>query len=233
MNEKLFTGDFVKISNFNQENFVGEGSSPLSCRKYLWTVNPVFRKIYAHKWLCIAVCGHNIFLVTISWSEWGESNSRPRHPKCRALPTGLHPDFIKFFSKWSNMWSNGFPTEISAKQKHRGGVVWKGICGKRLCEALWRFCAPKCRALPTGLHPDFYEFFSKWSNLWSNGFPTEISAKQKHRDDVVWKGMCNKPLCKALRRFYAPKWSAIPIPPRPMFTKILYNKNRDLSSTER
>ena len=154
-------------------------------------------------------------------------------PKCRALPTGLHPDFIKFFSKWSNMWSNGFPTEISAKQKHRGGVVWKGICGKRLCEALWRFCAPKCRALPTGLHPDFYEFFSKWSNLWSNGFPTEISAKQKHRDDVVWKGMCNKPLCKALRRFYAPKWSAIPIPPRPMFTKILYNKNRDLSSTER
>ena len=140
---------------------MGEGSSPFSCRKYLWTVNPVFFKIYAHKWLCTTVCGHNIFLVTISWSEWGESNSRPRHPKCRALPTGLHPDFIKFFSKWSNMWSNGFPTKISVKRKSRDGVVWKDMCDKQLCKALRRFYAPKCRALPTGLHPDFYEIFFK------------------------------------------------------------------------
>ena len=44
----------------------GEGSSPLSCRKYLWTANPVFSKIYAHKWLCAAVCGHNIFFVSVS-----------------------------------------------------------------------------------------------------------------------------------------------------------------------
>ena len=29
-------------------------------------MKPVLRKIYAHKWLCTAVCGHNIFLVTIS-----------------------------------------------------------------------------------------------------------------------------------------------------------------------
>ena len=81
MNEKLFTGDFVKISNFNQENFVGEGSSPLSCRKYLWIANPVFRKIYAHKWLCTAVCGHNIFLVTISWSRRRDLNTRPLRPE--------------------------------------------------------------------------------------------------------------------------------------------------------
>lgn len=32
-------------------------------------------------------------MVTISrWSEWGGSNSRPRDPKSRALPTALHPD---------------------------------------------------------------------------------------------------------------------------------------------
>ena len=29
-------------------------------------------------------------------SEWRDSNSRPRHPKCRTLPTGLHPDRIPF-----------------------------------------------------------------------------------------------------------------------------------------
>ena len=27
-------------------------------------------------------------------SEWRDSNSRPRHPKCRTLPTGLHPDSL-------------------------------------------------------------------------------------------------------------------------------------------
>ena len=26
------------------------------------------------------------------WSEWRDSNARPRHPKCRVLPTALHPD---------------------------------------------------------------------------------------------------------------------------------------------
>ena len=27
-----------------------------------------------------------------SWSEWSDSNARPREPKSRALPTALHPD---------------------------------------------------------------------------------------------------------------------------------------------
>ncbi len=37
----------------------------------MWTVNPVFDKIYAHKWLCTAVCGHNIFSVNQYWcGEW-------------------------------------------------------------------------------------------------------------------------------------------------------------------
>lgn len=28
------------------------------------------------------------------WSEWGGSNSRPREPKSRALPTALHPEVM-------------------------------------------------------------------------------------------------------------------------------------------
>ncbi len=31
---------------------------------------------------------------SVGWSEWRDSNSRPRHPKCRALPSGLHPDTL-------------------------------------------------------------------------------------------------------------------------------------------
>lgn len=30
------------------------------------------------------------------WSEWRDLNSRPPHPKCGALPSGLHPD-IQFY----------------------------------------------------------------------------------------------------------------------------------------
>ena len=62
------------------------------------------------------------------------------------------------------MWSDGFSTKISTRQNRRNRVVWKEICEKPLCKALRRFYAPKCRALPTGLHPDFYEFFLKVVN---------------------------------------------------------------------
>ena len=30
--------------------------------------------------------------IIISWSEWGDSNSRHLEPKSSALPTGPHPD---------------------------------------------------------------------------------------------------------------------------------------------
>ena len=51
------------------------------------------------------------------WSEWGDLNTQPRHPKCRALPIELHPDIRffatsswqgkkqRFFYLWSFMWS--------------------------------------------------------------------------------------------------------------------------------
>ena len=53
------------LKNFTLK-FYG-GSSPLLCRKYLRSCFPDFQKIYAHKWLCTAVCGHNIFFVNVRW----------------------------------------------------------------------------------------------------------------------------------------------------------------------
>ena len=34
----------------------------------------------------------NSVRIIISWSEWGDSNSRHPAPKAGALPTALHPD---------------------------------------------------------------------------------------------------------------------------------------------
>ena len=47
--------------------------------------------------------------IIISWSEWGDSNSRRLEPKSSALPTGPHPDIeLRKNSLWSNMWSGKF-----------------------------------------------------------------------------------------------------------------------------
>ena len=66
----------VNLYKFKPKNFTREGSSPFSCRKYLWSRSPDFRKIYAHKWLCRAFCGHNIFFVVFSWRKRWDSNPR-------------------------------------------------------------------------------------------------------------------------------------------------------------
>ena len=65
--KRSLTGILCNLHKNVLENFVGEGSSPFSCRKYLRSVNSVFQKIYAHNWLYTAVCGHNIFFVSVSW----------------------------------------------------------------------------------------------------------------------------------------------------------------------
>ena len=39
------------------------------------------------------------------WSEWGDLNTQPRHPKCRALPIELHPDIkLKMVLEVGEMW---------------------------------------------------------------------------------------------------------------------------------
>ncbi len=78
-------------------------------------------------------------------------------PKCRALPTEPHPDFIQFylkiFRKWSTMWSSGILTENLEKQKRHGAVCPKALCAERLCKRLGCIYAPKLRALPAAPHP--------------------------------------------------------------------------------
>ena len=59
------------------------------------------------------------------WSEWRDSNTRPQHPKCRALPTGPHPDFIQFFLKIFRKRSNGILTTSSEQPKYRVPYVQK------------------------------------------------------------------------------------------------------------
>ncbi len=41
--------------------------------------------------------------------------------------------------------------------------------------------------------------------MWSNEILTEISVRRKRHDDVLLRGMCDKRLNQALRRFYAPE----------------------------
>ncbi len=41
--------------------------------------------------------------------------------------------------------------------------------------------------------------------MWSNEILTEISVRQKCRNSVLSRGMCDKRLNKALRGFYAPE----------------------------
>ena len=67
----------------------------------------------AYKWLYNAVCGRS-----------GENRTPGLDiPNVAPCQLGYTPIFMKFFSKWSNMWSDGFSTKISAKQKRRDGVV--------------------------------------------------------------------------------------------------------------
>lgn len=53
-------------------------------------------KISLNSWqesFCVvAVSASNIQLL---WSEWWDSNPRPRDPKSRRLPTGVHPDMVE------------------------------------------------------------------------------------------------------------------------------------------
>ena len=122
----------------------------------------------------------------------------------------------RFFSpriwcKWSSMWSKRFLTEILSYRKHRDSVVSKAMCHKRLCNALQRFYAPERSALPNWATSRLFNFspqiWCKWSNMWSKRFLTKISARQNCHNGVVSKEMCNKRLCNALQRFYAPEES--------------------------
>ena len=78
-----FTVSFSCILYFGgcTKYFFRGSSNPFLYRKYLRKGNPVFHKIYAHKWLCTAVCGHNIFFVNQCWSRRRDLNTRLLRPE--------------------------------------------------------------------------------------------------------------------------------------------------------
>ena len=62
------------------------------------------------------VCMYMPIAFVSMWSEWRDSNPRPRDPKSRALSTALHPDIGATPTGWlidgvSSSWRNspGFP----------------------------------------------------------------------------------------------------------------------------
>ena len=91
--EKQFTGSRaynicnVHFAQFQPRKFCRGGFKSILCRKYLRTVFSVFHKIYAHKWLYTAVCGHKIFLVTFSWRRRWDSNPPATfiNPHCKSI----------------------------------------------------------------------------------------------------------------------------------------------------
>ena len=96
------------------------------------------------------------------WSEWGDSNARPREPKSRALPTALHPD-INFFSinlnvrgnyqLWSNLWSKIIFRHSSVNIIIQKPSNIKGFEASKTKSTNFLHSAPKAGALPTALHP--------------------------------------------------------------------------------
>ena len=78
-------------------------------------------------------------ISTAFWSEWGDSNSRLRHPKCRALPTGLHPDILLFF-----LWFSGPFFAVFSVYGRACGQRQKQWIGKSRFSQCFRHFLPLC-----------------------------------------------------------------------------------------
>ena len=78
-----------------------------SYRKLLFASLCIFKAhhlLLPQKVCNVAVCAFIVFRGISAWSEWWDSNPRPRDPKSRRLPTGVHPDIW-----WSRRESNPRP----------------------------------------------------------------------------------------------------------------------------
>ena len=78
-------------------------------------------------------------ISTAFWSEWGDSNSRLRHPKCRALPTGLHPAILLFF-----LWFSGPFFAVFSVYGRACGQRQKQWIGKSRFSQCFRHFLPLC-----------------------------------------------------------------------------------------
>ena len=98
------------------------------------------------------------------WSEWSDSNARPREPKSRALPTALHPD-IRFFcmipcgegkSKFYVSVGSAVVTPdfagVFQPGNFRRKLLSQRLSGSRFWGNGWVVYPPKASALPTALH---------------------------------------------------------------------------------
>ena len=100
------------------------------------------------------------------WSEWSDSNARPREPKSRALPTALHPDIQFFCMIPREEGKSKFPVSVGgavvkpgfAGVFHPGNfrrkLLSQGLPGVRFQGNGWLVYPPKPPALPTALIPD-------------------------------------------------------------------------------
>ena len=110
------------------------------------------------------------------WSEWSDSNARPREPKSRALPTALHPDIQFFCMIPREEGKSKFPVSVGgavvkpgfAGVFHPGNfrrkLLSQGLPGSRFQGNGWDVYPPKASALPTALHPVMK--FSDCGQIW-------------------------------------------------------------------
>ena len=66
--------------------------------------------------------------IIISWSEWGDSNSRHLEPKSSALPTGPHPDIeTAVIIHHAAQKSNSFLSPVFAIASEKAGEVFDNL----------------------------------------------------------------------------------------------------------
>ena len=135
------------------------------CRKYLRNSNPVFHKIYAHKWLCTAVCGHNIFLVTFTWRRHPDLNRgsgccRPTPYHLAIAPYFRFCEYATFVHKNENLvcphyckgWYSLFGSILKYSEYSEKLNCWSGLRGSNSLPPPWQG-----GALPDELNPHLYK----------------------------------------------------------------------------
>ena len=93
------------------------------------------------------------------------AKNQPHAPKPPALPAAPHPDIYSIFQvfawKWDKLWSNANSTQFYVFIKCRKSAPLKAFRDFRKISAITARHAPKCRALPTALHPENIVFYTQ------------------------------------------------------------------------
>ena len=109
------------------------------------------------------------------WSEWRDSNARLPHPKCGALPTGLHPDiqFLslyhggeenqRFFCLWSFMWSKAILCRFLQSEKIPQMQASQGFAAFHLTPSRIPTRHSQSRRATNCATPGYFVILSGWS----------------------------------------------------------------------